>query len=348
MRCLAIALLLLAALPSMAAEPAPPASPLTPEEMAAGWLAIFDGESTFGWKVEGDAEVKDGKLVVGGAKATKLTTTTSFPPGSLRRVHENLDKKPIPGGKIIGPGRLVADLNEILTSNSSTPYVEPFGPNQPHGPIVIEVPAGHQVAFSKLAVKLVGLKPLFNGTDLTGWTLYTGDAGKRKLASKFDVTSKGELHVVDGPGDLQTTGKYADFCLQFDCQTNGKQLNSGIFFRCLPDQYQNGYEAQIQNGYLGERTNPVDFGTGAIYRRVKSRKVVSNDNEWFTMTVLAQGKHIATWVNGYQTVDWTDDRPENENPRQGSKTGAGHLSIQGHDPTTDILFRNLRIIDMKK
>jgi hypothetical protein len=39
--------------------------------------------------------------------------------------------------------------------------------------------------------------------------------------------------------------------------------------------------------------------TGAISNRQKARKVVSSDNEWFTMTVLAQGNHLATWVNGF-------------------------------------------------
>jgi len=339
-------LILFGWLPASAAiQPGPAA--LTPKENAEGWISLFDGESTFGWQVEGDVAVKDGKLIVGGTKATRLTTTSSFPPGSVRRIHQNAGDKAIPGGKIIGPGRVVADLGSVYSGDSTVPYVNVLD-EQPNGPFVIEVPAGAQTTISMLAVRFHDMKPLFNGKDLTGWKVFNGDVGKRKLTSKFKVTSTKELHVVDGPGDLQTTTKYADFCLQFDCRTNGKALNSGIFFRCIPEQYQNGYEAQIQNAYVNERTNPADFGTGAIYRRVKARKVVSDDHEWFTMTLLAHGKHIATWVNGYQTVDWTDDRPENENPRNGSKTAAGHLSIQGHDPTTDILFRNIRIVDMGK
>ena len=338
-------LLLLTPLPCLAAEPTKPVW-LTPQEIADGWLAVFDGESTFGWNVEGDVAVKDGKLVVGGAKATKLTTTASFPAGQLRLIVSRGDNALPTGGKLLGPGGFKAlDFATIPAGETTLPYADPRTTNPP-SPLTIEVPAGHQIAIAKLAVRFTGFKSLFNGKDLTGWKVFDGDAGKRKLTSKFDVTPAGEIHVVNGPGDLQTTSKYADFCLQFDCKTNGKFLNSGIFFRCLPDQFQNGYEAQIQNGYLGERTNPIDFGTGAIYRRVKSRKVVSDDNAWFTMTVLATGKHIATWVNGYPTVDWTDDRPAHDNPRNGSKTGEGHLSIQGHDPTTDILFRNLRIVDM--
>ena len=48
-------------------------------------------------------------------------------------------------------------------------------------------------------------------------------------------------------------------------------------------------------------------------------------------------------VNGYQTVDWTDDRKENDNPRNGYRAAKGPISIQCHDATTDILFRNIRI-----
>src|SRR5690348_5259628 len=71
------AALLLAALPLRAAdEPRP--NTLTPKEAADGWLLLFDGETTFGWAVEGGAEVKDGNLVLGGDKPTVATFTTTF------------------------------------------------------------------------------------------------------------------------------------------------------------------------------------------------------------------------------------------------------------------------------
>jgi len=63
------------------------------------------------------------------------------------------------------------------------------------------------------------------------------------------------------------------------------------------------------------------------------------------MTVIAQGAHIAVWVDGFPVTDWTDGREPNENPRDGLRTEAGHLSLQGHDPTTDLSFRNLRIAE---
>ena len=92
----------------------------------------------------------------------------------------------------------------------------------------------------------------------------------------------------------------------------------------------------------------VDYGTGAIYRRIPARKDVAKDGEWFTMTVIAQGRHIATWVNGIQQVDWTDNRPLKDNARNGCKLEAGHISLQGHDPTTNSDFRNVRIVDLGK
>ena len=63
-------LLALLTFPAFADEKAKPNS-LTPKEIAEGWILLFDGETTFGWKVEGEATVKDGTLVVGGDKAAR-------------------------------------------------------------------------------------------------------------------------------------------------------------------------------------------------------------------------------------------------------------------------------------
>ncbi|HEX4592593.1 MAG TPA: DUF1080 domain-containing protein, partial [Gemmataceae bacterium] len=204
-----------------------------------------------------------------------------------------------------------------------------------------------ELRLRNVKLKPLGLEPIVNGKDLTGWKRFTGN--ERQAKSKFTVTPEGWINVKNGPGDLQTEKQWADFIFQGECISNGRHLNSGVFFRCIPGQYQQGYEYQIQNGYKdNDRTKPEDFGTGAIYRRVKARKVVPNDHEWFTMTLIANGNHISTWVNGYQTVDWTDTRPANDNARNGCKLGAGPISLQGHDPTTDLSFRNLRIADLKK
>ena len=130
--------------------------------------------------------------------------------------------------------------------------------------------------------------------------------------------------------------------------SDGSHCNSGIFFRSNLNEFENGYEDQIRNEWEGDdRTKPVDFGTGAIYRRQAARKVVSSDHEWFTMTLIANGLHFSSWVNGYMVADFTDTRPIDEsNARKGARTKPGCLSFQGHDTDGDLSFRNIRVAEM--
>jgi hypothetical protein len=44
--------------------------------------------------------------------------------------------------------------------------------------------------------------------------------------------------------------------------------------------------------------------------------------------------------------DWTDARKPAENPRQGQRLKAGTIILQGHDPTSDFFFRNIRIAEL--
>ncbi len=368
--CAAAALLLAA--PAFADDKGKPKpNTLTPKEISDGWILLFDGETNFGWKTEGDATVavKDGNLLLqAGDKGGWVWFTTRFP--------ENLDLAAewrgakarfwylSTGGGSIWVGdettphtlatfrrdgrslaaraehRVKPDVDPITSDGGRVKDCDP-GPMK----VGFELQAGASVAVARLAVRPASIKPLFAGKNLDGWKINAADP--KRMLSKWEVTTDGELSLKNGPGDLVTEKEFDNFVLQLECKTLGDGLNSGVFFRCIPGQYQNGYEAQIQNATIdNDRTKPKDAGTGAIYRRVPARKVVANDNAWFTMTVVANGKHIATWVNGYQTVDWLDDRKENENPRQGYRAAKGPISLQGHDKTTDILFRNIRIAEL--
>jgi hypothetical protein len=199
------------------------------------------------------------------------------------------------------------------------------------------------VAFRNLRLKPTGLKPLFDGKDLAGWST------KRAEKSRFDVTADGALHLTNGPGQIDTDDDFKNFVLQLQCKVNGDGLNSGIFFRTLREGRWAGYESQINNKLKDkDRTKPADAGTGAIYRRQPARRVVANDHEWFTKTIVADGPHLAVWVNGYQVSDFTDTRPPEENARQGLRLGAGAIAIQGHDPTTDFSFRKIRAAELPR
>lgn len=379
LRLLAILALLAIASPAFADDKdKPKPNTLTPKEIADGWILLFDGETTFGWeadaKKKNDAKpelsVKDGVLTL---KADRgyIWMPGRFSDfefhGEYRVLHNDVRvgfaAAHMQGGIGIWhdlvqgkagewrPMSVISSRDEVkLTDDGKTPSRHRDKlPAPVHSRIGLQFSAlvggDAHVELRNLKLRPLTTKPLFTGKNLDGWKVNAADP--KRAASKWTVTKDGELAVKNGPGDLVSEKEFSNFVLQFECKTLGKALNSGVFFRCIPGQYQNGYEAQIQNAYNDDdRTKPADFGTGAIYRRVPARKVVSNDNEWFTMTVVADGKHIATWVNGYQTVDWTDDRKDGDNPRTGYRAAKGPLSLQGHDPTTDILFRNFRIAEL--
>jgi hypothetical protein len=109
----------------------------------------------------------------------------------------------------------------------------------------------------------------------------------------------------------------------------------------------NGYEAQIFNAcYDNDPATPARYSTGAIDDRQLARRLVSRDEQPFVMTIIAVGPNLATWVNGYQTIDWTDDRELHANPRQGRRLEAGAIQLQAHDPETDVEFRTIRIAEL--
>lgn len=397
-RFLTVLLMLSLALSCRAADDAKPKT-LTPKEIADGWILLFDGETTFGWKATNKSQwtIADGMLAPRAKTTGALVTTTAFndyelsmeyqakDDGSpnkeilisadpqLKKVEDKMSLRIMGSGwhrlhMTVKGAKIVEASFESkgLLGGAGTAMKRPRNNSAPACSHIAL--AGNGFVVRNIKLKPLGTKPLFNGKDLTGWKKFEGDT--KRVKSQFTVTKEGWLSIKNGPGDLQTTGQWADFVLQLDCRTNGDNLNSGIFFRCIPGEYQNGYEAQIQNRkakepkkYTIQEYDPKthkptgkktienwsqDYGTGAIYRRVPARRAVAKDREWFTMTVVAHGRHLATWVNGIQVSDWTDNRPENKNPRNGCRLQKGPISLQGHDPTTDLSFRKIRLADLSE
>ena len=359
--------------------------PLTPQQAAEGWIALFDGASSYGWGPRGDAKwgVAGDQIQVAEGGVGALATTTHFanfiltfecladdnasagvavraaPTGPIMDTNAYLvrigDRNARwPTGSISGQvaGRVRGTTAgrwtrfEIECAGSQiTVRVDGRQASRLNnkaftvGPIALWYGGTGSAKFRRVLLKPLGTVSLFNGKDLTGWKPVEGSQ------ATVSVSREGWLSVRNGRGDLQTTEEFGDFVLQLEIKTNGTHLNSGIFFRANAGGFWSGYEAQIRNQWNGDnRADPIDYGTGGIYNRQAARRVVSNDNEWFTLTIVAHGRHIATWVNGIQVTDFVDTRPADEtNARRGARTRAGVISIQGHDPSTDLHFRNIRV-----
>lgn len=369
---------------------------LTPKEIAESWILLFDGETTYGWDAIGKPTVRGGVLSYDVSDDdVRASLTTAFRQYEVK--FEYLIEKTVKDAapvtwQPINHSEFAIPLDTHKGWASASFEVKDDGIRHEANPknegkrdisanyltftpkhrftsqkLTFGIPKGNRLSLRNVRLKPLDTKPLFNGKDLSGWKQLESEF--KRVKSQFSVTKEGWLNIQNGPGDLQTTGAWADFVLQLDCRTNGDNLNSGVFFRCIPGQYQRGYEAQIQNQkakepkkYTIEEYDPKshklvnkkeiqnwsqDYGTGAIYRRIPARRSAAKDREWFTMTVVAHGRHLATWVNGIQMADWTDNRPENDNPRNGCRVKKGAISLQGHDPTTDLNFRNIRIADLE-
>jgi hypothetical protein len=198
------------------------------------------------------------------------------------------------------------------------------------------------VRFRNIRLKPSQLEPMFNGADLDGWKSYD------VMTARFAVDEPALIHVRGGPGQLESSEAYADFVFQFKFRTNAIGLNSGVFFRCIPGEQMNGYEVQIDNSIAdNDPTKPRNAGTGAIFRRTEARRVMSSDLEWNAVTLVAEGPHFAVWVNGAQVTDWTDERSPDPNPRRGRRMDAGTIMLQAHDPSTDVHFAELAIIELR-
>ncbi|MFO0911892.1 MAG: DUF1080 domain-containing protein [Pirellulales bacterium] len=359
---------------------------LTAEELADGWISLFDGQTLDGWKQVGKADwrVEDGAIVVSQGEVSFLQTTAQFsdyvlrvefradpgtnsgvflrtsplPKDVLQECYElNIagQDNPFPTGSLVQRIKRAgapttgewqqfdvrvegARITVSLDGQQIVEYEDP----QPLGRGYISLQHNQgPVAFRKIYLKPLGLQPIFNGQDLSGWS----EAGRRE--AQFAVTADKTLQVTGGPGQLESAGQYGDFVLQFAARTPTAETNSGLFFRCIPGDQLMGYESQIHHGYLeGDRNRPADGGTGGIFRRQPARRVMTDPGEWFYETLVVTGPRMSVWVNGRLVTDWVDTRGDDPNPRRGRRLAAGTLMLQGHDPTTSAEFRGVQVAEL--
>ncbi|MBX3444171.1 MAG: DUF1080 domain-containing protein [Planctomyces sp.] len=218
-------------------------------------------------------------------------------------------------------------------------YVDGSAAPRASGRIGLQKNAG-KIRFRNIGLRPLNQQSLLTGADLSGWRVVPGSA------ATFEPEGDA-IRCRGGAGFLETEGTYGDFVLQLDAATRAADVNSGFFFRAEPGTEaapSNGYEVQVDNSrHERDRARPANAGTGAIFRRSEARLVAADDHAWATVTLIAAGPRFATWVNGYPVVDWVDDRTADPNPRRGLRLEPGHISLQAHDPGTDVSFRRIRI-----
>ncbi len=194
-----------------------------------------------------------------------------------------------------------------------------------------------RVEFRNIRLRPLGLKTLLDA-DLSMWKKYP------EMPGEFSVTEEGWLHVQGGRTQLESNESYGNFVLLAESKLPKAEMNSGIFFRCIPGDEMMGYECQLSNEMKdGNPLAPADCGSGGIFRRQDARVVAGEPDQWATLLLVAHNEMMSAWVNGVQVSNWFDDRQPDENPRKGRRLDPGTLMIQGHDPGTDALLKQIRI-----
>ena len=180
-----------------------------------------------------------------------------------------------------------------------------------------------------------GWQVLFDGKSLDGWK--ANDA-----PGTFSVAD-GEL-IVHGPrSHLFYDGPVSnhDFKnFELKCEVMAKAgANSGVYFHTKwqekgwPDA---GFEVQVNNTHKDPKK------TAGLYDVKDNFEAPAKDDEWFTMTIRVEGKHVITKVNDTVITDYVEPDDFQPSPKHiGRKIDRGTFAIQGHDPGSEVHFKNI-------
>jgi hypothetical protein len=197
------------------------------------------------------------------------------------------------------------------------------------------------LALSLAAVSLGADKdgwiPLFDGKSLDGWKA-------NDKPGTFSVKD-GELIVHGERSHLFYDGAvnghdFKNFELKAEILTK-PGANSGVY---IHTQFQDtgwpakGYEIQVNNTHKDPKK------TAGVYAVQDNYTAPAKDDEWFTMEIKVEGKHIVTKVNGKVISDFT--QPEDWTPPKGMPGRVidhGTVAIQGHDPGSEVHYKSILI-----
>ncbi len=184
--------------------------------------------------------------------------------------------------------------------------------------------------------------PLFDGKTFTGWegdtrTVWRIEDGALVAGSLENKQEKNNF--------LATEKKYGDFELTLKWKLEGTEgfVNGGVQFRTvrIPDHHEvSGYQADLGKGY-----------DGALYDESRRKKMLAQPTpevlakaqkplgEWNDYRIRAEGNRIQIWLNGVQTVDYTETEPGIDL--------TGIIAVQIHGNATSIVsYKDLMIEEL--
>ncbi len=171
---------------------------------------------------------------------------------------------------------------------------------------------------------------LFDGKSFDGWG--GGDMNMFRIEDGAVVAGSMEEGIPRNEF-LCTEVEYGNFELRLKAKMQGEGDNAGIQFRSkrIPDHHEvSGYQCDMGSdtsgkiwGFLYDESRRRRMLATADYAEMLK---VYKPDDWNDFIIRAEGARIQIWLNGFQTVDYTEDDPSV------FETGVICLQIHGGKP----------------
>ncbi len=187
-------------------------------------------------------------------------------------------------------------------------------------------------------------KSLFDGKTFEGWE---GDTATTWRIENGELVA-GKLSQKQPRNEfLSTKASYGNFELELDFKLTGVPgsgfINGGVQFRS--ERHPDGHE---MIGFQADIGDPKYWG--ALYDESRRKKMlvepdmtkvepVLKRDDWNHYKIRCEGPHIQLWVNGVQTVDYTE--------ADAAIALTGKIGVQIHGgANTEVRYRNLKIKEL--
>ena len=157
-------------------------------------------------------------------------------------------------------------------------------------------------------------EPLSDGKTFKGWD---GDTGKTWRIEEGAFVGGSLATKVPRNEFLATTREFGDFELRLKCKLVGSEgfVNGGIQVRSrrVPNHHEmSGYQADMGEGWWGSLYDESRRNKILAKADPEAVKKAVKPNEWNDYRIRCEGARIQLWINGVQTIDYTepDDKIE--------------------------------------
>ena len=185
-----------------------------------------------------------------------------------------------------------------------------------------------------------GFTSLFDGKTLQGW-----EGNEKRFRIEDGAIVGGTLKEKIPHNEFLTSEKeYSDFELRLEVKALGEGVNAGIQIRSrrIPNHHEMiGYQADVGAGWWGKLYDESRRGRVLAGPSDELTKKIVKTYQWNDYVIRCEGKRIQMWINGQQTVDYTEKEDAIE------QKGLIGLQIHG-GPPTEAWYRNIRIRELNK